>query len=61
MNEPVEHRMVDVRPMFGRAPRGFVVHCSCGWTSRVISTAGMATGVHDQHKADPDAVSDGYR
>jgi hypothetical protein len=44
----------------GRGQRGFVVHCSCGWTSRPISAAGMADNVLERHRADPDAANDQY-
>jgi hypothetical protein len=50
------HQLIDVKPVGGRGRRGFVVNCSCGWTSRPIAAAGMSDNVHERHKADPDVA-----
>jgi hypothetical protein len=60
MSEPDAHRLAEVRPTSGRGQRGFLVHCSCGWISSRISTPGMATSVHERHRANPDIVDDPY-
>jgi hypothetical protein len=48
-----EHVTEMVTVAAGRDRTAFVVRCSCGWSSRQLSTAGMAAAASARHIEEP--------
>jgi hypothetical protein len=52
-NAAEEHVTEMVTVTAGRDRTAFVVRCTCGWSSRQLSTAGMAASASARHVEDP--------